>query len=387
MRTHIPAIRWKSLTKKEKTLRLPTFRDRLLMSSPNIDKKSQSSEHWGVSSTEISAFSDLELFTHCSAGKDHLYWNEFFRRFIPIIKWTIKNTVGSLANDEDVVWDIHEKLVRMLYNEDLLSMCTDPSGLRPWLKTVTKHLALDWLVAKGRKKNLSREQLERDTVSIFGPVGISNNGDEIQLIDTITDTSSPSPDKNLIFQLEKTFLEIAQEQLDLMRHGTKPVEIRNYWVLRLSILSQLPLTPDELDELVQYSPLLDAEAFQKLQDISQDLRSRGVKRDAKIGRAQELFSELRELEKQLRWYFSDDTASGIKTRQSLEKQLKKVIRLRNERLAEGLKIPRPSNRGIAELVGIPTDQSDQISKILERQREKLLGLTSREIERTCQQPE
>ena len=71
-------------------------------------------------------------------------WDEFFRRFIPTIKHTIKATLVSrsrydLLQDNDTIWNIHEKIVVKLYCRGILQQCRNPSGISAWLKTVARH--------------------------------------------------------------------------------------------------------------------------------------------------------------------------------------------------------------------------------------------------------
>lgn len=347
------------------------------------DDNNSPADHWGKSSPAIAALTDQQLVGHCSTSKDHTYWNEFFRRFIPIIKSTIRSVIGNREQDEDIVWDIHAKLVKKFYTDDQLTNCTNLDGFRTWLKAVTTNQAIEWLKAEGRKKNLSRKQAERKTVSLFDLIG-SSDDDDLQLIDRIADPGATRPDANILPVLETSIsdalINLVQEQQCLI----KPSEIRNYWILRLAIIAAHPIEQEELDKLVRFSTLPVDEIQETLDSISASLRNREAKREAKLSRAQQYLSEIHDLQWRLRQSLADDTDTGVKTRLYLENQIEKISQIRNKRLAEGLKIPRPSNMDIARLVGISVQQSGQVSKILERLRDMLQKKLANSLKETGQ---
>lgn len=104
--------------------------------------------------------SDLQLVRLCLKNTRPA-WEEFFRRFIPVIKNAIKNKLKErgrrdLSDDQDVVANIYEKIVVKLYKHAALKKCKKPSGIRQWLKTVAANQTLDWLKEKSRKKRLHK---------------------------------------------------------------------------------------------------------------------------------------------------------------------------------------------------------------------------------------
>ena len=75
---------------------------------------------------------DHELVRSCIES-NRPAWEEFFRRFIPYIKKGIQGVlvVYGLQNDQDILWDIHEKIAVKLIKNGILSQCSNPSGIRP----------------------------------------------------------------------------------------------------------------------------------------------------------------------------------------------------------------------------------------------------------------
>ncbi len=112
--------------------------------------------------TDLRSLSGQQLIEGCLEGngkENRPAWNEFFRRFIPYIKEGIREQLKScrrldLCYNQEVLLDIHEKIVVKLYSRRVLRQCTNPSGIRSWLKTVAHNQTIDWLIEQGRKKRL-----------------------------------------------------------------------------------------------------------------------------------------------------------------------------------------------------------------------------------------
>lgn len=85
----------------------------------------------------------IEGFLEGNGKENRPAWNEFFRRFIPYIKEGIREQLKScrrldLCYNQEVLLDIHEKIVVKLYSRGVLRQCTNPSGIRSWLKEARK---------------------------------------------------------------------------------------------------------------------------------------------------------------------------------------------------------------------------------------------------------
>jgi DNA-directed RNA polymerase specialized sigma24 family protein len=313
--------------------------------------------------TDLRGLSDQQLIEGCLEGngkENRSAWNEFFRRFIPCIKEGIREQLKScrrldLCYNQDVLLDIHEKIVIKLYSRSVLRQCTNPSGARSWLKTVAHNQTIDWLMEQGRKKRLPQRQAENSMVSLSAPLWEDCN---LTIGDTIA--ASPKADEELTVYVENV--------LDTM------VEIQNQkklWVLRLGILLHLPLSCEELDELAIFTGRSVDTLQQRLTEMMKGVEAKEEKRINAAGKAVLLWHEIRRMEALLHEKNKDFTRANKEEIQKLEREIEEKSKKREEWLKEARKLCRPSNRNIAELVGIPEEKANQISNILIRAREAL----------------
>ena len=82
--------------------------------------------------------SDQDLVRLCIENQREA-WNEFFRRYIPDIKSAIKGRLrrygyDNMTHNQDIIWDIHEKIVIKLIKKNNLNQCDNPIGIRFWLR-------------------------------------------------------------------------------------------------------------------------------------------------------------------------------------------------------------------------------------------------------------
>ena len=82
----------------------------------------------GTNNSDLRKISDQQLVRLCLEN-NRPAWEEFFRRFIPTIKKAIKEKLGlsvrpNLCFDEEVLWNIHEKIVVKLYNNNEIIVTT-----------------------------------------------------------------------------------------------------------------------------------------------------------------------------------------------------------------------------------------------------------------------
>lgn len=113
--------------------------------------------------------------------------------------------------------------------------------------------------------------------------------------------------------------------------------------------------------VVQFAAALRANAlFNKSCNVGQ--------REAKLGHAVLLWHKIRRLEGQLVELERHCSGGHNAKVAALRKDLGAAVRQREELLAEGRSLPRPSNRDIAQLLGIPPEQEGQVSTILKRAR-------------------
>ena len=313
---------------------------------------------------ESGAVSDADLVAECLAGgKEALAsWEAFFVRFVPVIRDAVARVLttsrgrrGHVDEDDDAVWEIHEKIVTRLYEGGLLKKCTDPGGIRPWLRTVATNMAKDWLKMRGRVKNLPELSTEAGMRSIDVPL----------FEDSETTLADMVQSETTVTQEEVEYAEAVLQDFDQME------DRRNYWILRLSIVAVLPMAPDETDDLAGYGQLQAETVRKRVQQITDKVDERVEKRQADLGRAVLLYHQLRRLESKLRAAIEDEPRAGRVPIDSLQQEIDDKAEKRDQLLERTQKLPRPKNIEIAELVGLPEGQEDQITVILKRERQKI----------------
>ena len=317
---------------------------------------------------QLKFISDSDLVLQCKTGNREA-WNEFFRRLRPLIKSSIRKALKQYdSSDEksyyglDAVGEITELLIFKLYPTGILDQLTNISGLRPWLKTVARNQTIEWLIAQGRLKHATRREIETGMLSLDTPL---NQDTDSTLADTLADTQN---------------IEIPgfQETLDYLEMLLQSVEDkpnrRDYWIVRLSIISQIPLEQSEEDSLVDFSPLPSTSARQLIQDMIEDVEQRTNECDAKLGLAISLGSELKRLQYLLWDMQCDDTPHGLAKFRQIQEECSKIEKRREKLSEDGQRIQRPRNAGIAALVGIAPKQESFVTTVLIRSREKLRNI-------------
>lgn len=190
----------------------------------NIDKIQS------VEEKNLSNISDSDLVDLCR--KDiRPAWEEFFRRFIPTIKAAIQRILfrsgnPNLVDKENIIWEIHERVVKKLLCDDILK--EEPTHIRSWLYRIAQNQTLDWLSEQGRQKRLPERVPEASTVSLFMPIGKDKDA---TIGDTIEDPSAQE-------MIEKLFDSELEGHDSLEKISTEVDKIHNpkqRWALRLGI--------------------------------------------------------------------------------------------------------------------------------------------------------
>lgn len=313
----------------------------------------------GTNNSDLRKISDQQLVRLCLEN-DRPAWEEFFRRFIPTIKNAIKEKLGlsgrpNLCFDEEVLWNIHEKIVVKLYNKGILRQCAKPSGLRSWLKTIAHNQTTDWLKEQGRKKRLPQRAAECSTLSLFAPL---KRNPDLTLEATLADKSES--DEEL-----RTYLDKILKDMDQIEDEKK------YWILRLSIVAHLPLLQEELAKLATYSGHSESTLKSHFEKIMPKLEAKEQQRLVALGKAVLMWHEIRRLEYKLVEMGKDlSKETEIKIKR-IETEIEKKNKRREDLLKKGGRLSKPSNRDIAKIVGLPENKVAQVSNILIRARSVL----------------
>ena len=302
---------------------------------------------------DIQDLTDLELAEIClSTDRDE--WNEFFRRFTPHFSKTIISTLKSygsryseISPDDDIIWDIQEKLLVKFFKGGLLSRCEDLSGLRSWLKKVAENQTRDWLKQTGRLKELPKQHFEDSLQSL--DAALYEDGDEAVV--TLNDyaTTAIDPDGALatlgseeykVFQLDRQYIDMVQHVLLMLQQSEKDSDQRSFWIARLCCLAPWPIEQSEIDSLTEFSPLPPEEMAKKLTEMKKDVERREARRAVSMGRAVAYWHAIRHFEARCNVLRHDDSPWAVSLCAELSQKISTIESRRNDALKIGLKIPR-----------------------------------------------
>jgi RNA polymerase sigma factor (sigma-70 family) len=308
---------------------------------------------------------DIDLIPLCLLHQRNA-WEEFFKRFSPLIKKSIRRTfikcgVKDLAEDIDNILDIHADIVEKLYAKGALNKCPDLSGLRAWLNRITINQTIEWLRERGRIKHLpllKEEQLMRSLSTRLG------EDSDFSLQDIIEDD-----DADLFAQLEQIaaqlYVECVIEQISTINN------ITHRWILRLNILGQLALSDAELESLQSISPFQRNELSERISALEVSLADKEQDRQDGLGKSVLYWHQLRNLEVKIA-RLDRDTFSDHKLEiDALKLEWTELENRKMKLLSNCHSLPKPTNREIAEIVGIPEDNCGNVSNYLVRAREAL----------------
>jgi len=293
-------------------------------------------------------------------------WEEFFRRYIPLIKQTIKGKLhecgyGYLQDDQDILWDIHEKIVEKLYGRGMLRQCVNVEGLRPWLRTVAQNQTMDWVSGQQRRKRLPQRQVENSMLSLSEPL---KGTAQLTLADTIP--ADDELDDGAGDYMAGIVAQLSENGKD-----------KKLWALRLSLIAHLPLSAAEISDLARFRGCSENEARRLAEAMVKQVEEKEEKRITALGRAILLWHEIRRLEAR----FIDLKASFSETAEveRITHEIQEKTAQREKFLKDGKRFSKPPNRDIAALVGLPEDQAEQVSTLIIRARGMLRTTMGRRL--------
>ncbi len=321
---------------------------------------------------DFSQSTDESLAGLCISG-DRDAWEVFAERFDALILNTIQRIIrsadyGSAAETffEIEVSKIHLTIVTRLKEKNLLAECRDLSGLKSWLRTVAANQAVTHLRNLASRNNLSRLFSETTMDSLqreWGEDGVITLGD-----------MAPDDDAELDnIQIRLRLLAVTQavlEEIALEKNR------RQAWILRLSIVAILSLDVEEIDELVLFSSLPEGEVRVAVESIVAEVAKKERQRKIAIGCAVNLWHKIRRLEARLRDVRNNPEKYSVTMAGELEEKIAAAASRREQLLAAGMRIPRPSHEQIGNLVGM---SENQVSVNLNRVREKIRARTIKRL--------
>jgi hypothetical protein len=307
---------------------------------------------------------DQELVSLCLQN-NRPAWEEFFFRFIPEIKKGIEKILYSFTSDdlsakEEMLWNIHEKIVVKLYQKGALRGCKNPARVRFWLHEIAKNQTIDWLRKQGGKKGLPESQFLNSLVALSAP--LKGNPDHT-LEDTIPNIMRVSAE-----EADKGVNDYLKRVLDTM------YEIDNqkkFWTFRLCIMSVEPFSHEEVEELAALNGYPIEDLKNHLEKMIDDVQTKEEKCQEYLGKADILWYEIRRLEGQVREKIKECENENHPDISKLRKKIQKKESSMELLREKGQKFCRPSNESIGKMIGLVEDKVKQVSLVFERAREEL----------------
>lgn len=374
-------------------------------------------------SSDMKSLTDQDLVEACKTG-DRAAWNEFFTRFVPLMRRAIVSVLRSrvtrnifIPEDDDTVWDIHEKIVVKLYKKCGLSECRDARGIRAWLRTVAANQARDWLRGLNTDENLPESEARKWMNSLDEPISANGNtacgefvedcgsvtcerigtaeeiflaseysgiiGDLLPLLSRMQKQRSlwaERLDREQVTTLTPDELAelagIGRTTVDEIFKNVETVVVnlridrRKYWILRLGIMGAEPFTPDEIIELAEYSNMQIDVVREKIDLIREKLEKKRIDKEAELEKAELYRCQLIKME-QRRF---DALSKGMESEaEKLDEEIAFKAESRANLLNKAMKLPRPSNKHIALFVALPEEKANDVSMMFSRVQEKIVA--------------
>ncbi len=326
-------------------------------------KESSLSWHTGVDNLRKV---ETELLVRMCLRSERPAWEEFFKRFIPLIKRGIRQVLAREGNSfgqnelDETIEAIYEKVVVKLVRGGILNNCQTPHCIEPWLATVACNQACDWLRQQSRKKRLPEKAARRGTRSLEQVVD-AETGCTLGDIIPAPPTSPPEGENP----------PASVGWLNDILQAISGMNPKKRWVLRLSLVSAIPLSPQDREELGRFSPLGREGCDECLRRMLADVCHKKKARAKAMGKAVLLWYELQNSEYR---HAALEKACTDETRDELAQLSAKLTSLRTRRrqlLEEGNRLCLPAHAEIAAITGIPEDKVQQVSTYLRRARQTL----------------
>jgi DNA-directed RNA polymerase specialized sigma24 family protein len=307
---------------------------------------------------KFASLTNKQLIDQCLFNVDKA-WNEFFRRFTPVIKNKIIRTLVAKdlsyrAFDKDTVHDIYLDVFKSVWLDKSIRGLTDPGKCEAWLKEISRNKTLDWIRSYNRKKNLAKKQAEESARSQSLPL---NEDGSITLGDTISNDpqSSDLDDHNKM-----------PGYLNEMGN-LKPKEL---WALRIKVVFYDPLNRQEIDRLSQLVKRPVEEVAGQVNLIMEKLLEKNEIKEKDGDSAGRLHAIILHLQDSLLKNRFDSGFSEEEHNRITDEINKKARRLELLRKSSTGFI-EPSNEEIAALIGISQEKAQGVSLLVHRARKKI----------------
>jgi len=293
----------------------------------------------------------------------------FFRLNLPYMKRVIRQTFLNknfvrYAWDLDVVADIIELAVKELFVKKSILKCNNVDDPRSWLAKIVENKVFDWL----RTGRTRKKQLEK---SVNDPALVLSENFSSEIADSFHGNFTSEEDSADIYTaVQKIKSEIAiTVQAGKGSLDVSSAEVVGTWVLRLSIIKNLPLTHNELVMLSHFNGMSMQQLQNAIDEIMLVIEKRALQRARDKAAAIILWHRIMQLE--ARYNYLNSSNQYDKKVGLLIDEIEKKRAVRLKLLQRSEKEIKPPSINIAQIVGITSNQAVQITKILEKMRSKL----------------
>lgn len=285
-------------------------------------------------------------------------WNEFFRRYTPVIYKSIKRALvakdlSNLAYDIHNIRDIYLEVFDLVWLQKGLSTLKDADDCEAWLKVVSIRKTIDWGRRYNRRRNLAKKQAEESMLYFSAP---QNEDGSVTLGDQIPD---PQP-----------FFPVSKSELHEYIKEFKRLPVKELWALRIRVMFYDPFTAQEIIELSKYLKRPVEEITLKLEKILKYLLDKNEAKEKARDSGGRIHSIVMDLQGSLlrnrsKKELSEDDRKRICNQIDRREKSLKAVRASSAIFIE------PANQQIADLMGIPADKAQGVSLLVHRARKKI----------------
>lgn len=306
-----------------------------------------------------------DLLRRCCDENSPPPWDEFFRHFNRLIIKTIRKTLirwdQALSQpDYDVVNEVYLRFVERIMEERKLETVKHSAALPSWVRSTVQNMTIEWLRKQNTRNNVLNNHERKNTVSLNKPVG----GEGEQRLEDVTGHDTMEE----LWQ-EK---ELAQKVDDIMR-DIEHLDEEAFLMVKAFCLFYEPFSEREMDLIATRRNTTKEVIKGEIDELMETLATRN---DGKIKKqANEVIRWFRVRQKeatlsQMRRDPLSDREQTTAFAAQIEHESTKLELSRKK----GKDIVRPRNSEIAHLLGIPGNQSKQLSLKMMRIRNKLKAL-------------
>jgi RNA polymerase sigma factor (sigma-70 family) len=306
-----------------------------------------------------------DLLRRCCDENSPPPWDEFFQHFNRLIIKTIRKTLirwdqALYQPDYDVVNEVYLRFVERIMEERKLEGVKHSAALPSWVRSTVQNITIEWLRKQNTRNIVLNNHERKNSISLNKPVGREGE----QLLEDVTghDTMEELWEKKEL-----------TERLDDIMGDVEQLDEEAFLLVKAFCLFYEPLSEREIELIAKKRNTAKKVIKSEIDELMEDLATRNDGRIKKQSNEVIRWFRVRQKEatlSQMQRYPLSDGEQTTALAAQIEHESTKLELSRKK----GRDIVRPRNSEIAHLLGIPENQSKQLSLKMMRIRNKLKAL-------------